>query len=250
MSSTATTTAVGLRDSNTTGQYVTQQSLITLLGLSPSLLSTLGDHLQRACQVANSMADVQLRAKLGSKNSAGNPVHLPLSNTTRPPLTDHLRDLVARLAEGYFRFSQSGDAKLWDAAQEQFGDALDLEFGYTSSSGYEVRQAMDVSRSSMYLGETAVIRGSNFRGLRRIGLQCSSPRLEVPSPPTARIISDANGDWEATARVLPSQSPSPPEPADVATITARDGDLGTDGERRQEEARVVVFDLRRPPPDA
>ena len=115
--------------------YASPEKLFPMLGIPDTGRTAVLHDLDLVCEYANSYADRTLRQKLGKTNSAGNPVRLPLTQATRPPLTSSFLQGVYRLAEAYWRFRQSDDSSLWEDATERFEQAVDEEFGYAWSRG-------------------------------------------------------------------------------------------------------------------
>lgn len=233
--------------SQTTGSrkppsYASPETLFPMLGIPDTGRASILHELDIVCQYANSYADRLLRQKLGKTNSAGNPVDLPLTRNTRPPLTQSFLDGVYRLAVGYWRFQQSDDRDLWDDAVEKFTDAVDEEFGFAWSHGYTVETEIDVvPNPAEYRGSGQVLvtlHGSNFRGMHEIALTHESgPTFDRANDRT--VLSDRNGDWTAGIAITPDSVPA------VLALTASDGSLA-DGSTRRCQVRVAV----QPAPEA
>ena len=203
--------------------YAAPEKLFPMLGIPDTGRTAILHDLDLVCEYANSYADRILRQKLGKTNSAGNPVRLPLTPNTRPPLTQSFLQNVYRLAEAYWRFRQSDDSSLWEDAVEQFEKSADEEFGYAWSTGHVVSVGLTVSPNPSLPGAPVELRGVNFRGLRGITVSAEDgPAPELPDVGDA--FSDEMGDWTAAA-VAPTADKLNGRKGATIMLTASDGSL-------------------------
>lgn len=161
-----------------------------------------------------------LRNHLGSYNSSGNPIIIPLTSTTVPVVPDDLVECANDLTVLRLRKDQTNtdaDNKAWNDRQEYFRD-IDLRriFGWARGQPFSTPPQITLSVQFGPVGTTVTITGINFRQYAQLNFLIGGTPLAV-SPVT--VITDALGTFSGVTAQIPTfMQPGP------TFISVRDGD--------------------------
>lgn len=166
------------------------------------------------------VANQALRNHLGSYTSSGNPIVLPLTDTTVPPKPDDLVVCCNDLSVLRFRKDQTNtdqDNEAYEKRKRTFIEVdLPLMFGWTRGQPFDTPAVITLSVRSGPIGTVVTIGGSNFRQYAQLFFLIEGTPLTV-SPVT--VITDALGAFSGVTATIPSFLVPGPH-----FINVRDGD--------------------------
>src|SRR3972149_812694 len=82
-------------------------------------------------QEVDDLVNNRVRNKLGTHDSNGNEIVLPLTVDGQPPIDEELKAIATDLVIGKFRLQTSEKSLIWDTATKNLDNYLDRRFGYT-----------------------------------------------------------------------------------------------------------------------
>jgi len=148
------------------------------------------------------MIDRHLRRKLGRFDQNGDPITLPLTETTYPIITEDLRVCADDLLEGKFRLKTTNDDLLWNNAKQTFQEYLDIEFGWTENKKFRRTSSITISPTNGVVSTVVTITGIDYANVENIEITFDGA-LVTPTPDP--LVSTATGTVSGTF-VVPSNA--------------------------------------------
>ena len=109
-----------------------------------------------------------MRRKLGTFDQNGDPINLPLTETTYPAITEDLRVIADDLVEGKFRLKTTNDEVLWNNAKQQLLEYLDFEFGWTENKPFRRTPQISITPTTGATSTVITVSESDFANVETL----------------------------------------------------------------------------------
>ena len=129
---------------------------------------TIDEELETYSTEVDTLINRHLRRKLGTFDQNGDPINLPLTETTYPAITEDLRVIADDLVEGKFRLKTTNDEILWNNAKQQLLEYLDFEFGWTENKPFRRTPDISITPTTGIPDTTVTVAGSNFANIETL----------------------------------------------------------------------------------
>ena len=162
---------------------------------------SLKDELMIYIQEVEDVINNRLRQRLGSRDSKGRDITLPLTTATIPAIDEELKAIAHDMVEGKFRLKTSEKPMLWDASIKSLDDYLVKRFGWALGTPFRITPTITASPLSGSTGATVTVSGSNFIPTATIRLTFGG--LEPTTSP-ATIVTDSTGSFSSATFTVPT----------------------------------------------
>lgn len=164
---------------------------------------TLKDEMTLYIQEVDDLVNNRVRNKLGSTDSNGNEIKLPLTVDGQPPIDEELKAIATDLVIGKFRLQTSEKSLIWDTAVKNLDNYLDRRFGYTRNVSF--KQVVLVELTPALGPPSQVVSMDGSRWVPNSLLRVTVDGIEVVTIP-AQALTDENGTFENITFIIPASS--------------------------------------------
>lgn len=165
--------------------------------------NSMRDEIQLYMNEIDDLVNNRLRAKLGTDNVYGDPIVLPLTSTTIPPIPIELKGIANDLVVAKIRLQNAEKPLLWDSAVKVLDNFLEKVYGWTRDTPFQPIRTITISPTSGAVAATITISGTNFESVADIRIIFASTEVVTTPDP---IISTSTGTFTGTFAV-PANSP-------------------------------------------
>lgn len=185
---------------------------------------TLSEELEEYLTDVDSYINRKLRNWLGFIDIHGNPIIIPLTETTNIPVDNDLMQNATDLAYGKFRKEQNNEELNWENAKENFQTYLEDRFGWPEDEGHRVSNPTTIEYKPvdiLLIGETITVAGTNYHQFQTITIDFNGQAVET-TPET--VFADFQGAFKNVKIIIPNNLTE----SKAFSLKARDGDQNQD----------------------
>lgn len=165
---------------------------------------SLRDEIQIYMHEIDSLVTNRLRAKLGTNNIYGEPIIIPLTESTIPPIDLELKGIANDLVVAKIRLQQSEKPLLWDSAVKVLDNYLEQKFGYTRDVPFQPIRTLTVTPRSGIIGSTITIAGTNYKPVDELTIIFDNAE---PTTSPVTVVTTSAGVFTAVTFVVPANQP-------------------------------------------
>ncbi len=165
--------------------------------------ATLSEELEEYLTDVDSYINRKLRNRLGFQDVHGNPIIIPLTETTNIPVDDDLMQNATDLAYGKFRKEQNNEDLNWENSKKNFEAYLEDRFGWAEDSNQRVVNPTTIDYKPvdiLLIGETLTVSGTNYHQFKVITIDFAGQVMET-SPET--VFADFQGEFKNVKIIVP-----------------------------------------------
>jgi len=165
---------------------------------------TLKDEMTLYIQEVDDLVNNRVRNKLGTHDSNGNEIVLPLTVDGQPPIDEELKAIATDLVIGKFRLQTSEKSLIWDTATKNLDNYLDRRFGYTRNIPF--RHIPLVTLDPAFGPPSQVVSMDAGSGwVPNSLLRVTVDGVQVITTP-AQALTDGNGRFDGIEFTIPASS--------------------------------------------
>lgn len=146
----------------------------------------------------------RLRAKLGYNNIYGDPIELPLSQTTIPVLPAELKAIANNMVVAQIRLQNAEKPLLWDAQVKILDNYLDMVYGWTNNTPYQPTRTLIATPTTGSIGQVVTLEGSNYQPTTKLTIVFDNTN---PVTTPTEVITDIDGIFSGVTFQVPANQP-------------------------------------------
>lgn len=162
------------------------------------------DEIQIYMHEISNLINNRLRNKLGEVNIYGEPIILPLTFETIPPVDLELKGIANDMVVAKIRLQNSEKPLLWDASVKVLDNYLEQRFGWTRDVAFQPKRTLTVTPRSGAIASTITIAGTNYKPVDKLTIIFDN--TEPVTTPVSVITSSA-GIFTGVTFVVPANQP-------------------------------------------
>jgi len=147
-----------------------------------------------------------IKNRLGDFNVYGDPIQIPLTETTVPAVSEDLKQIANDLVEGKFRLKTTNDEVLWQEAQRELAEFIDRNYGWVENRGFRVQPAITITPLFGAPSTVVTIGGTQFAINQVVTILVG--KLTVDTIPTT-VVADSVGAFSGVTFTISSTATSP-----------------------------------------
>ena len=162
------------------------------------------DEIQIYMHEISSLVNNRLRNKLGVNNIYGEPIVLPLTFETIPPVDLEIKSIANNLVVSKIRLQNSEKPLLWDAEVKVLDNYLEQKFGYTRDVLFQPKRTLTILPRTGIIGSTITLAGTNYKPVDKLKIVFDSTE---PTTTPATVITTTTGTFTGITFTVPANQP-------------------------------------------